>query len=214
MRAPTQASAPESPIGATGDDHSFTLLEILVVMAIIGIVLSLVVPALAPATARALDGGARQFMSELQSARMTAIAERTHVRVLIPNAINGAIREDLVLRSYTTAVLDRTTGTWRQRSKWARLPDGIAIDPTVGVVRPSASPMPGETQMVGWPTAYSGPYLEFLANGSASLDPTAPPAAVKLADGFVQSGGAFVAKNRTLFREVTIDPLSGAVTAR
>lgn len=63
--------------------------------------------------------------------------------------------------------------------------------------------------------SYGGPYIEFLANGSSSLDPAASPAAAAvLADGFVDSTDSFKSRNLNLKSTITIDPLTGSATVK
>jgi hypothetical protein len=63
-------------------------------------------------------------------------------------------------------------------------------------------------------TAYTfnGPYIEFLANGSSNLNPSATPTVAVVADGFVDSSGNFKQKNTRLRYTITVDPLTGAVS--
>jgi hypothetical protein len=62
---------------------------------------------------------------------------------------------------------------------------------------------------------FNGPYIEFLANGSSNLNPSATPTlSAVIADGFVDGSGAFVKKNQKLRYTVTVDPLTGAISAK
>lgn len=210
--------------------RGFTLLELLVVTAIISLVLAFIIPSLGPASGRALDGATRQFTADLEGARLIAIAERTRTRVLVPtnnNNFSGASSSprpwpvDVALRGYLIVSEKRTDPVWKQRGKWNRLPQGVAFDSTVGVFpQPSPTPVPtppGIPIDVGGTGAttytFNGPYIEFLANGSSNLNPSATPApAATLADGFVDSSGAFAKKNTKLRFTVTVDPLTGSVS--
>ena len=207
------------PVNRANARSAFTLIELLVVIGIIALVAAFLLPTLGPSTGRALDGATRQFVADLEGARLTAIAQRTRTRVLIPiAAVAGAPGDNLALRGYLIASLDRTTATWQPRGKWNRLSQSVAFDPTLpdsttppltSILKQTASSTP--VQGMG---TISAPSIEFLSNGSTSLDPTTPPQILAIADAIVQPDGSYVAKNTKLRFNVTIDPLSGSVTLK
>ena len=226
-RAPNVSTS--QPLNRVNARRAFTLIELLVVMGIIAILLAALIPSLGPASGRALDGATRQFTADLEGARLTAIAERTRTRIIVPtnnNNFSGSSSSpapwpsDIALRGYLIISEKRTDAVWKQRGKWNRFPQGVAFDPTLGVF-PQPSPTPSATPPIpidvggtGATTySFSGPYIEFLANGSSNLNPAATPApAATLADGFVDSSGAFVKKNTKLRFTITVDPLTGSVS--
>ncbi len=201
----------------------------MVVIGIIAIALSFLVPALAPATARSLEGSARLFTAELENARQIAIAERTKTRVLIPDKnptgdAFGANVSDLALRSFTTVSFNKTAATpsWKQRGKWTRLPQPATFDPAITV-------LPEEQNLIdarkeddtvvdnsgsGAAQTFTGAYVEFLPNGSTSLNPTSPKAVLVLADGIPDGNGNMTAKNNALRYRIVIDPLTGSALAK
>jgi type II secretory pathway pseudopilin PulG len=207
------------------------LIELMVVLAIIALVLAFLIPALGPASGRTLDAATGQFRADLESARLIAITERTLTRIIVPTSasnFSGATTSpapwptDISLRGYLIVSEKRTDSLWKQRGKWNRFPQGVAWDSTAGVFpQPSPTPLPtpgipidvggnGTTTYV-----FNGPYIEFLANGSSNLDPSASPApAAALADGFVDSSGTFVRKNARLRFTVTVEPLTGSVSVK
>ena len=71
--------------------HAFTLVEMLVVIAVIAIVTAFLIPALSPSNARALEGDARNFSAQLESARLMAISKRSKTRVLIASTDDLAL---------------------------------------------------------------------------------------------------------------------------
>jgi len=121
----------------------FTLLEFLVVLAIIAIGLGFLIPSLGIGGDRSAEAAARQLTADLDGARLTAMAERTRIRILFPT--NNAN----------------------------------------------------------------------FAAGSSNLDPTATPTpSTVIADGFVDSSGAFVKKGASLRYTIMVDPLTGAVSLK
>jgi prepilin-type N-terminal cleavage/methylation domain-containing protein len=209
--------------------HSaFTLIELLVVIAIIAIALGFLIPSLGTGQGRSAEAAARQLTADLDGARLTAIAERTRTRVLFPtnpsnftnpSSTPGPWPNDISYRGYLVVSEKRTEDKWKQRGKWNRLPTGIAF---ASLPSPSPTAMPIDASGTGSTRSYDfkagtndGSYIEFLANGSSNLDPTASvtPAPI-VADGFVDSNGKFVAKNKKLQYTITVDPLTGAVSLK
>lgn len=183
----------------------------LVVVAIIAIALGFLVPALGIGSARALEGDTRQFLAQLENARQTAIAERTRTRVIIPVAQETPrLGENLPLRAYTITSLDRTTGIWKQRGNWNRLSQSVAFNKGVGVLN---EPVSDETKLPN-NTKHTGPYIEYRANGSTSLDPATAPQLIELADAIADNAGTFRQKNAALRFQVEIDPLTGSATIK
>jgi prepilin-type N-terminal cleavage/methylation domain-containing protein len=202
----------------------FTLLELLVVIGIIAIVLAFLIPSLGPASGRSTEAAARQLTADLASARLTALAERTRTRVLFPTSPSNftagssspAWPSDIALRGYLVISEKRTDTRWAQRGKWNRFPQGTALDYSASVL-PSPTPMQVDMSGTGFTTTYTfnGPYIEFLANGSSNLDPSATPTpAAVVADGFVNATDLFVKKNSKLHYTITVDPLTGAVSLK
>lgn len=212
--------------------RAFTLIELMVVIAIMVVMLSFLVPAIAPATGRSLEGAARQFTSDLENARQMAIAERTKTRVLIPVKSDPAFGADLARRSYAIVIANKTAATWKQRGKWNRLPVPGTFDSPLPTAEPAPSPQPWvnpsteesilETRKDSVTSIdnsgngsvaakdFKGPYIEFRPNGSVSLNPADLAEVVVISDGIVNNSDDFVPKNKNLFYKITIDPLTGS----
>lgn len=194
-------------------------------MGIIALAMVFLIPTLGPSSGRAVDAAAGQFKADLEGARLIAIAERTRTRVIIPTSASdftGASSSttpwpsDIIMRGYLVVSEKRTELVWKQRGKWTRFPEGVAVASFV-----QSTPVSGATAVsidVGGTGAttytFRGPYIEFLANGSCNLDPTATAPAAVIADGFVDSGGSFKQKNQTLRFTVAVDALTGSVSVK
>ena len=120
----------------SSSSRGFTLLELLVVIAIILIVAAFLIPALSPNSSRALDGASHQFAADLENARLIAIAERTQTRVLLPSSATNFANpvpsvtpwpSDIALRGYVITSEKKLKSVWKQRGKWNRFPDGVAV---------------------------------------------------------------------------------------
>jgi prepilin-type N-terminal cleavage/methylation domain-containing protein len=115
-----------------GRVSAFTLIEMLVVVLIVGIMLAFLIPALSPSSARALDGDSRNFLAQLENARMMALSKRTKTRVLI--AATNDWGTDFSWRSYVLTSFDSTTGNWLQQGKFFRLSQSTTFDSATGIV--------------------------------------------------------------------------------
>jgi type II secretory pathway pseudopilin PulG len=202
------------------------LLELLVVMGIIAIAIALLIPSLSTSSGRSVDAAANQLRADLEQARLTAIAERTRTRIILPTSSTNFAGSssspvpwpsDITLRGYLMISEKRTESVWKQRGKWSRFPQGVAIASVV-LSNPTPAPtaLPIDVGGTGATTyTFAGPYIEFLANGSCNLDPAASPApAAIVADGFVDSSGSFKQTNVKLRYTVSVDPLTGSVSVQ
>lgn len=198
---------------------AFTLLELLVVIGIIALVLTFLVPSLGTSSGRSLGSSTRQFLADLEGARLMAIAERTRTRILIATADAPSWGQNLALRAYLVVSFDRTANSWTQRGKWNRLAQSVAFDPNPGaggslwVVASRKTEITPVAKVAGGTTTnFTGAYIEFHPNGATSLDSLSPPEAISIADAIADSSGNFTAKNQNLRFQITVDPLSGGTT--
>jgi prepilin-type N-terminal cleavage/methylation domain-containing protein len=203
--------------------RAFTLLELLAVIAIIAIAIGFLIPSLGTGQGRSAEAAARQLTADLEGARLTAIAERTRTRILLPTSTSNFSGGpstapwpgDVAYRCYLIVSEKRTDPVWKQRGKWNRLPQGVAVS-----LSPTPTPAGMSVDATGTGTTtnnytFNGPYIEFLANGSSNLDPAAtPPPTAVVADAFVNTTGTPAPKNVKLQYKITVDPLTGAVSLK
>jgi type II secretory pathway pseudopilin PulG len=203
------------------------LIELLVVMGIIALALAFLIPTLGPASGRALDAATGQFKADLDGARLTAIAQRTRMRVLVAATNDPNWGQDTAWTAYIVAKLDTTSTPtkWVMQGKLNRVPQSVTFDPIQPVPTPSATPPPvfvlptrqsTVTAVAKTATAstinFTGPYIEFRPTGATTLDATTGAEIVPLQDAFVPTGSTSpVRKNVKLRSQITVDPLSGSV---
>jgi type II secretory pathway pseudopilin PulG len=206
---------------------SFTILELLLVISIIVLVAGLMLPALVTSSARVLDGTSRQFVGDLENARLIAIAHRTKTRVLIASTNDTNWGQDLAWRAYATVRLDPTNpSNWILEGKINKISQSVAFYPSpaptptpppVFVLQSrSTTTTPVEKTAGTAPVTFTGAYIEFLPNGAITLDPTELSETLFLQDAIVPSiaGSTPVPKNVGLHSQVIIDSLTGAVSSK
>ncbi len=219
LKFPVRLSRHRPDRAVASRQAGFTLIELMVVIGVIAVMLAVLAPALGPASGRSLDNSTRLFLADLESARLMAIAERTRTRVLIPVGPATTFGQDLSLRGYTVTSFNRTANNWKQRSKVTRLAQSVAFDPNPTIPDPATQSSIlqdrlAETTPLDTSATFTGPYIEFRANGGTSLDPTAKLEVIVIADAVADANGTFLAKNTKLRSQITIDPLSGSATSK
>ncbi len=121
---------------------AFSLVELLVVMAIIGTMVGLSVLAVQGMRAPAVQMAASQVMSGLSLARQVAITKNTQAAFLISTnttSITGMPSDPF--RFWSVVYLDRQLGSWRFFKDWEELPNGAFILETRGQSGASYSPI-------------------------------------------------------------------------
>lgn len=104
--------------------RAFTLLEILVVLAVMAILLALIVPSFNSITAaRKLDTSGAQTADLLALARQTAMARGNRVRWELANLGSGAEQDFRIQR-----IVEFKNGTWTEASRWITFPDTIILN--------------------------------------------------------------------------------------
>jgi uncharacterized protein (TIGR02596 family) len=111
--------------------HAFSLIELLAVVAVIGIIAALVVPSFNSITrAQALTTGASALIDELASARQAALAQNRVVEVRIykrteePGINDGSVPQ---FRAFGTVIYDEEVRNWHPLTAIRPLPPRIIV---------------------------------------------------------------------------------------
>lgn len=106
--------------------HGFTLVELLVVAAIIAMMIGLSALAVRGVNTSAVSKAAAQVASGLSLARQTAITKNTSAAFLIANQTGEGFRND-AFRHWAVVYSNRGTDTWTLSKDWEALPNGAVI---------------------------------------------------------------------------------------
>lgn len=120
------------PIRRPAKRCGFSLIELLVVVAIISIMAGLLTLGLQGVRAPAIRSAASQVTSGLSLARQVAITKNTKAALFIANDTgNGRIP----YRHWSVGYLDKSSGNWTLAKKWEPLPEGAVFLETLTTVR-------------------------------------------------------------------------------
>lgn len=122
---------------ATHIKHTFTLIELMVVIAIISIILAITVPAFRQlVTGNSVDAAARMLSSQLMLARAEAISKRQCIAIVIPGKDFTQLSTDLNnynYNSFRAAIVEPNSGNkytftkWVEGTQWTFLPTNSTI---------------------------------------------------------------------------------------
>ena len=137
--------------------HAFSLVELLVVVAILGVLLSLGVTSLQGYQgSRKVAASGSRLMGLFEGARENAIIKRQ------PTAIVMLLKSDNARRVFSALEYD-PAGTWKQVSRWEVFPEGVMVDSAQG-----RSELPVAFSAAASPTVTPGlPTLNFRGTNFA-----------------------------------------------
>jgi prepilin-type N-terminal cleavage/methylation domain-containing protein len=130
------------------NNSAFSLVELLVVMAIIGMMVGLSAMAVQGMRAPAVQHAADQVMSGLSLARQIAITKNTQAALLIANQTNtnNGFPENGPYRHWSVVYSNKGANTWTIAKDWEELPNGAVFSQLLENARtnnsfpPSTSP--------------------------------------------------------------------------
>lgn len=210
---------------------AFSLIELLVVVAIISIMAGLVTLGLQGVRAPAIRGAASQVTSGLSLARQVAITKNTKAALFIANdSANGR----LPYRHWSVGYSNRSSGNWTLSKKWEPLPEGAFFLETLTnsgyspINNTPISRSQGETFTpanfactassisIDGRTFTNLPYIMFSSDGAAisGTSATLTNAAIRIANGLANTNGEVTITSTNQYFFVETDGTVGRIRMR
>ena len=189
----------DSRLKAEGRRTGFTLIEMLTVMLIIGIILSISIPAFTNLMkSGGLNSATRQVSNTLSLARQLAITQRMYTRVVFPYQLTFANTLAPRYLSYAVVSVDASGNLIAYLTKWESLPVGVVFlnNPAPGSgsldnLLISTSPKMWFPYKSGTPspTPETLAYIEFNPTGVATplTAGTVTPSVLAITEGFIDN---------------------------
>jgi prepilin-type N-terminal cleavage/methylation domain-containing protein len=196
---------------------SFTLMELLVVMAIIAILLVAIVPAvnsLSKSSGR--KAAVNNLLGAIEQARVQAIKDGQATYIAFPDQLPSADAATVQRYSYRSYAVfeddEANPGSVKQLTPWRSLPTGVSL--RSGSLGYLAKTISFPFSPLGAGKTASFPALKFTSNGE--VDPSSTPAATTgtvqfgVFEGFVDPGGGDKDTNATKPTEtIAVNRLTG-----
>lgn len=213
-----------SPSARLASQQGMSLIELLVVAAIISMMAGLLALGLKGMKAPAIQGAASQVTSGLSLARQLAISKNTKAALFIANDTgNGRIP----YRHWAVGYSNRLTASWTVAKKWEPLPEGAFFLETVTntITKPPISQSLGATFT---PSTFLNttnitidgkefktlPCVMFSSDGAAAISGNATAIAIRIAGGAVDTNGDVTLTSTNQYYFVETDGIVGRIRMR
>ena len=210
----------------------FSLIELLVVVAIISIMAGLLTLALQGVRAPAVRGAASQVTSGLSLARQVAITKNTKAALFIANDTgNGRIP----YRHWSVGYSNKLSGNWTLSKKWEPLPEGAFFLETLAnsgyspinsslisrsrgeIFTPANFAYTASTISIDGTTFTSLPYIMFSSDGAAisgNATTALTNAAIRIASGLANTNREVTITSTNQYFFVETDGMVGRIRMR
>lgn len=201
--------------------HAFTLIELLAVVAVIGIIAALVMPSVTSINrAQSITSGAASLIDELATARQTALAQNRVVEVRFYKRTENPGLEDgstAKFRSFNTVIYDEQVRTSRPLTAIQTLPARVVVlddEQFSTLMRPYTSTVPPRTLRQETLPEGKVDYqaIRFRPTGGTDLSPAGAPNDDKWFLSVASENDAVVdGKPGRNFATLMLDPVAGRV---
>jgi len=195
---PSAPTTPCSPCPRWLNSPAFSLVELLVVMAIIGMMVGLSALAVSGMRAPAVQHAADQVMSGLSLARQIAITKNTQAALLIANQTNtnSGFPTNGPYRHWSVVYSNKGANTWTIAKDWEELPNGAIFSQILENARTNnsfpASIIPGSAITASFYPISNTNYTSTFSNisaGNSTFSATNTPS-IRFGSGGVAIGDA------------------------